>query len=67
MSALLSLSTDNAKELVLAKINAGVGTIGMYLYGLSLGMSFDAIYKIMTSPLAFRLAELTKGDVFNKE
>ena len=67
MSALLSLSTDNAKELVLAKINAGIGTIGMYLYGLSLGMSFDSIYKIMTSPLAFRLAELTKGDVFNKE
>ena len=67
MSALLSLSTDNAKELVLAKINAGIGTIGMYLYGLSIGMSFDSIYDIMTSPLAFRLAELTKGDVFNKQ
>lgn len=67
MSALLSLSTDNAKELVLAKINAGISTIGMYLYGLSLGMSFDSIYNIMTSKLAFRLAELTKGDVFNKE
>jgi hypothetical protein len=30
-------------------------------------MSFDSIYNIMTSPLAFRLAELTKGNVFNKE
>ncbi len=66
-SALLSLSTDNAKELVLAKINAGTSTIGMYLYGLSLGIPFDTLYKIMTSPLAFRLSELTKGDSFNED
>jgi hypothetical protein len=52
---------------VLAKINAGTSTIGMYLYGLSLGIPFDTLYKIMTSPLAFRLAELTKGDSFNND
>lgn len=65
MSALLGLSTDNAKELVLAKINAGISTIGMYLYGLSIGVPFNELYRIMTSPLAFRLAELTKGNMFN--
>ena len=41
MSALLGLSTDNAKELVLAKINAGTSSIGMYLYGLSIGIPSD--------------------------
>ena len=65
MSALLGLSTDNAKELVLAKINAGTASMGMYLYGLSIGIPFDQLYDVMTTPLAFRLTELTKGDGFN--
>ena len=65
MSSLLGLSTDNAKELVLAKINAGTASIGMYLYGLSIGIPFEQLYEVMTSPLAFRLTELTKGDSFN--
>jgi hypothetical protein len=65
MSAFLGLSTDNAKELVLAKINAGTATMGMYLYGLSIGMPVADLYKMLTSPLAFRLTELTKGDTFN--
>lgn len=64
-SAFLSLSTDNAKELALAKLNAGTQTLGMYLYGLSLGVPVDNLFKIMTSPLAFRLVELAKGDIFN--
>lgn len=64
-SALLSLSTDNAKELVLSKINAGTATIGMYLYGLSLGIPFDTLYKIINSKIGIRLVELTKGDSFN--
>ena len=67
MSALLGLSTDNAKELVLAKINAGTASIGMYLYGLSIGIPFEQLYEVMTSPLAFRLSELTKGDSFNND
>lgn len=66
-SALLSLSTDNAKELVLSKINAGTATIGMYLYGLSLGIPFDNLYKIINSELGKRLVELTKGDYFNND
>lgn len=64
-SAFLSLSTDNAKELALAKLNAGPETLGMYLYGLSLGVPVNTLFKIMTSPVAFRLAELAKGDLFN--
>ena len=64
-SAFLSLSTDNAKELALAKLNAGTQTLGMYLYGLSLGVPVDTLFKIMTSPFAFRLVELAKGDIFS--
>lgn len=64
-SAFLSLSTDNAKELALAKLNAGTQTLGIYLYGLSLGVPVDTLFKIMTSPLAFRLVELAKGDIFS--
>jgi hypothetical protein len=61
------LSTDNAKELVLAKINANTATLGMYLYGLSLGVPFESLYKIMTSPLMWRLTELTQGNFFNND
>ena len=44
MSASLSLATDNAKELVLDKINANTYTLGMYLYGMSLGIPFKTMY-----------------------
>jgi hypothetical protein len=64
-SGSLSLSTDNAKELVLDKINAGTATMGMYLYGMSLGISFETLYKIIASPFGRRITALTKGDMFN--
>ena len=37
----------------------------MYLYGLSIGVPIGELYRLMTSPLAFRLTELTKGDAFS--
>ena len=64
MSALLSLSTDNAKELCLAKINAGTGMIGMYLYGAAIGMDFDVMNKIIASPLGFTVAKLLNSNEF---
>ena len=64
-SALLSLSADNAKELVLDKINAGTDTMGLYLFGLSLGVPFRTLYNVLSSPLATRVSELIKGDMFN--
>ena len=41
--------------------------MGLYLYGLSIGVPIDELYRILTSPLAFRITELTKGDLFNGE
>ena len=64
MSALLSLSTDNAKELCLAKINAGTGMIGMYLYGAAIGMDFEVMNKIIASPLGFTVAKLLNSNEF---
>lgn len=64
-SGSLSLSTDNAKELVLDKINAGTATMGMYLYGMSLGIPFETLYTIIASPFGRRITALTKGDMFN--
>lgn len=65
MSALLSLSTDNAKELCLAKINAGTSMIGMYLYGAAIGMDFEVMNKIIASPLGFTIAKLLNSNEFN--
>ena len=67
LSALLSLATDNAKELQLSKLNAGTKTIGMYIYGVSIGMDFESVSKIMTSKVGMLLTELTKGNVFTGE
>lgn len=49
LSALLSLSTDNAKELALAKLNAGINMISTYIYGITIGKDFKEISKLLMS------------------
>ena len=51
MSAFISGATDNAKELVMAKINAVSELAGMHLYLLSLGISMDDVAKYMNSDI----------------
>ena len=51
MSAFVSGATDNAKELVMAKINAIAELAGMHLYMLSLGISMNDVAKYMNSDL----------------
>jgi hypothetical protein len=63
-SGLLSLATDNAKDPTLYKINASENTIGMYLYGLSAGVPFDKLIKIMTSEPAMILTKKMTGNVY---
>ena len=65
LSALLSLATDNAKELALAKMNAGTGMLGMYIYGISIGVDFDTIFDILTSPAALEISKLMRGNSFS--
>jgi hypothetical protein len=41
ISGLLSLATDNAKELKLGKLNAGRELAGLYIYGITIGVPID--------------------------
>jgi hypothetical protein len=50
LSALISASTDNAKHLILEKINAGVDLMGVYIHLILLGENFDRISEFMISP-----------------
>lgn len=67
LSALLSQATDNAKELSLAKLNASTNMLGMYIYGVTLGMDFNDLAKIMMSPAAIEINRLMYGNSFNGE
>jgi hypothetical protein len=66
ISALLSAATDNAKELILAKINASAKFVDIYTHLLITGMSFDQIADIMTSPIFNYVVKVTDGDIFDK-
>lgn len=65
LSALLSLATDNAKELALSKLNASTKTIGMYIYGISIGMDFRDVAKILMSDVGSIITTLLDNDVFS--
>lgn len=61
-SVLLSLSTDNAKDPALGKMNGGPEMIGLYTAGLSMGMDMQVLNDIMTSPAGIAVANLQKGN-----
>lgn len=63
-SALLSLSVDNAKDLRLAKLNALPQTIGMYIYGITLGVPLNVLTKIIMGPVGDMCIELLQGNHF---
>ena len=65
LSALLSLSTDNAKELQLSKLNATAEMIGMYIYGISIGMDFRDLARTLMSDTGELIMKLRSADSFN--
>lgn len=65
ISGLLSAATDNAKELILAKINAGSKFVDIYTYLMSVGSSFDSIADIMTSPIFNEVSKLVDTNIFD--
>jgi hypothetical protein len=67
ISALLSLATDNAKELCLAKLNANAKMASMYIYGLSIGIPFDQLGKLLMSDIGNTVASLLKGSLITDE
>lgn len=64
LSGIMSLATDNAKELKLSKLNAGADNLGMYLYGVMRGMKFNAIADVLTSDTARVINDLTQSNIF---
>jgi hypothetical protein len=64
---MLSIAVDNAKDLALAKINSGPRLMGMYVYGMTLGIPTETLIKIMTSPEGLILKEMTEGSYFNRD
>ena len=65
ISVLLSLATDNAKELILEKINGTPDMLGMYIYSLFRGASFKETAFFMTSPLMNLIKEKSKRNIFS--
>ena len=66
ISELLNAAADNAKELILNKINAGMNLAGMHGYLMSMGFNLKDIIKFMTSNAANIINILTKEDIYNK-
>lgn len=64
LSGLLSAATDNAKELLMAKINATPDLFSMHLYMAVLGMDMDQIVEIMTSDVANDVVKRTENNLF---
>ena len=55
----------NAKELALSKLNASTKTIGMYIYGISIGMDFRDIAKILMSDTGGIITQLLNNNIFS--
>lgn len=65
ISQLLSAATDNAKELILSKINAGSKLAGIYLHLLILGYDIKDIVSFMTSPAISVVASLMNSNIYD--
>lgn len=63
-SALLSAATDNAKELILAKLNAGPSLADIYTYLFSLGCTAEEVGEIMESPEFSFIVSMADGNIF---
>ena len=50
LGELLNASTDNAKELILKKINADANWVDIYVYSLMIGDDLETIGKLMLTP-----------------
>ena len=64
ISQTLSAATDNAKELILAKINAGSKLAKCYLYLISMGYDIDDIVKFMTSDILTFIDTFTEDNIY---
>ena len=64
-SQFISAATDNAKELILDKINSGQQTAKCYLYLVTLGFDVKDIVKFMTSPAVSFIESMSQENIFS--
>ena len=64
MSGFTSAATDNAKELLMAKINATVELASMHIYMLTLGFTPDQISEIMTCDVIENILKRLETNIF---
>lgn len=67
LSALLSAATDNAKELLLADINAGIDFAGVHIFLIIMGFDEINVAKYMTSPTVLKIQEYIKDSFINPQ
>lgn len=58
LSGFLSAATDNAKELIMAKVNASTDLAAMHIYLMIIGLNIDQVVEIMTSSV---MGDIVKG------
>lgn len=66
ISSLISLATDNAKELALAKMNASIDLACMHLYLAALGCTASEIVEFATTPEFKELAKKVRKNILSK-
>lgn len=67
LSALLSAATDNAKELLMAKINATPDLASVHVYLAIIGMDINDIVEIMTSPAVDEVVKARENNTYIQE
>lgn len=65
ISQILSAATDNAKELILDKINCGDNLAGCHLYLLMLGFDIKDVVTFMTSPCVNLINSLSEANMMD--
>lgn len=63
----ITITQLNAKELALSKLNASTKTLGLYVYGISIGMDFKDLAGIMMSDVGRVINEVLSDDVFSEK
>ena len=67
LGVMLNISTDNAKELVLEKINAAGDLARIYIYMIATGNKFSDITNFMTKDIITFISNKSKRSVFKEE
>jgi hypothetical protein len=62
----LSAATDNAKELILAQINAGTDLARCYLHLIMMGFDINDIASFMISPVVSTVKDLATSNMFDE-